>query len=167
MAYRRRVAGLRQVHPTFYMARGCSVSRDLVALEYSFLNIGCILGPRVRLGRYAMLGPYVAIVGNDHVTSKPGVPIIFSGRPDPLPTIIEDDAWIGFGAVIMAGVQIGRGAIIGAGSVVTKSVPSYEIHAGVPAKKIGERFTDREDRLRHDSLLDGPAVAGRYCASID
>ncbi|MGC3973859.1 MAG: DapH/DapD/GlmU-related protein [Nitrospira sp.] len=80
--------------------------------------------------------------------------------------MIEDDAWIGFGAVIMAGVQIGRGAIIGAGSVVTKSVPAYEIHAGVPAKKIGERFTDREDRLRHDAILDGPAIGGQYCAFI-
>ena len=167
MAYRRRVSGLTQVHSTFYMARGCSVSRDLVALEYSFLNIGCILGPKVQLGRYVMLGPYVAIIGNDHVTSKPGVPIIFSGRPAPLLTVIEDDAWVGFGAIIIAGVRIGRGAIIGAGSVVTKSVPSYEIHAGVPAKKIVERFTDRADRLRHDAILDGPAVDGRYCGFID
>lgn len=167
MTYRRRVSGLTQVHPTFYMARGCSVSRDLVALEYSFLNIGCILGPKVQLGRYVMLGPYVAIIGNDHVTSKPGVPIIFSGRPSFLPTVIEDDAWVGFGAIIMAGVRIGRGAIIGAGSVVTKSVPPYEIHAGVPAKKIGERFTDRADRLRHDAVLDGPTVGGRYCAFIE
>ena len=67
----------------------------------------------------------------------------------------------------MAGVRIGRGAIIGAGSVVTKSVPPYEIHAGVPAKKIGERFTDRADRLRHDAVLDGPTVGGRYCALIE
>ncbi len=130
-------------------------------------NIGCILGPRVQLGRYVMFGPYVAIVGNDHVTSVPGVPIIFSGRPAPLPTVIEDDAWVGFGAIIMAGVRIGRGAIVGAGSVVTKDVPPYEVHAGVPAKKIRDRFEDEAELRRHDSMLDGPIYTGRYCAPLD
>jgi len=148
------------------MARSCLVVSDLVAHEYSFLNIGCILGPKVELGRYVMLGPYVSIVGNDHVISKPGVPIIFSGRPHQKETVIEDDAWIGFGAIIMAGVRIGRGAIIGAGAVVTKSVPPYEIHAGVPAQKIGERFMTQADRLRHDAMLDAPVVVGRFCSPI-
>ena len=74
---------------------------------------------------------------------------------------------MGFGAIIMAGVQIGRGAIIGAGSVVTKNVPSYEIHAGVPAKKVGERFTDEADRLQHNAMLDGPMVDGQYCPPLE
>jgi acetyltransferase-like isoleucine patch superfamily enzyme len=148
------------------MARGCLVSRDLIAHEYSFLNIGCIIGPKVELGRYVMLGPYVSIVGNDHVTSKPGVPIIFSGRPPLKGTVIEDDAWVGFGATILAGVRIGRGAIIGAGSVVTKNVPPYEVHAGVPANKIGERFATEGDRLRHDAMLGSPVVVGHYCPPI-
>src|ERR1041385_5691174 len=47
MAYRRWRFGLKHVHSTFYMARGCLVTSDLVAHEYSFLNIGCILGPKV------------------------------------------------------------------------------------------------------------------------
>jgi acetyltransferase-like isoleucine patch superfamily enzyme len=53
--------------------------------------------------------------------------------------ILEDDVWIGTGCVILKGVKIHNGGVIGAGSVVTKSVPAYEIWAGVPAKKIGER----------------------------
>ena len=142
------------------------MSRDLVAHEYSFINMGCVLGPKVELGRYVMLGPYVSVVGNDHVTSKAGVPIIFSGRPPQKQTFVEDDAWIGFGTIIVAGVRIGRGAIVGAGSVVTKDVPPYEIHAGVPAKKIGERFANETQRLKHDAMLDGPIVAGQYCSSI-
>ena len=55
MTYRRWRFGLDNVHHTFYMARGCRVSSDLAAHEYSFVNIGCILGPKVELGRYAML----------------------------------------------------------------------------------------------------------------
>ena len=82
MTYRRWRFGLDNVHPTFYMARGCRVSSDLTAHEYSFVNIGCILGPKVELGRYAMLAPYVTIVGGDHVHDIPGKPIIFSGRPE-------------------------------------------------------------------------------------
>ena len=166
MAYRRWRFGLKHVHSTFYMARGCMVTSDLVAHEYSFLNIGCVLGCKVELGRYVMLAPSVAVVGKDHVTSKPGVPIIFSGRPILKPTVIEDDAWVGFGAIIMAGVKIGRGAIVGAGSVVTKDIPAYEIYAGVPARKIGERFADPGDRARHDEMLDGPVTEGQYCPSV-
>lgn len=54
--------------------------------------------------------------------------------------VIEDDVWIGFGSIILSGVHIGRGAIVAAGSVVTKDVPSYSIVGGVPAKIIRYRF---------------------------
>lgn len=52
---------------------------------------------------------------------------------------IGDDVWIGCNAVILKGVEIGNGAVVAAGSVVTKSVPCCEIWGGVPAKKIGHR----------------------------
>ncbi|MDN3688872.1 acyltransferase [Cyclobacterium jeungdonense] len=55
------------------------------------------------------------------------------------PIIIEEDVWIGSGSIILKGVRIGKGSVIGAGSLVNRSVPDYEIWAGLPAKKIGER----------------------------
>jgi virginiamycin A acetyltransferase len=55
--------------------------------------------------------------------------------------IIGNDVWVGINATILAGVRIGDGAVIGAGSVVTRSVPSYAIVAGVPAKIIRYRYT--------------------------
>ena len=165
MAGRRRLRGMQHVHPTFYMAGSARVAADLVAHEYSFINIRCIVGPRVTLGRYVMLAPEVVIVGGDHRIDVPGTPILFSGRP-PLPeTHLGDDAWIGFRAIIMAGVRIGRGAIVAAGAVVTKDVPAYEIHAGVPARKIGERFKEFE-RVRHDAMLQGRVVSGEYPAPL-
>jgi len=164
MAWRRLRFGLKHVHPTFYMADGAFANPDLVAKEYSFINVGCQVGAGVELGRYVMLAPHVGIVGSDHRYDVAGEPIIFAGRPPLVKTVIEDDAWIGYGAIIMQGVTIGRGAIIAAGAVVTKSVPAYEIHAGVPAKKIGERFADPADRARHDAMLDGPVVHGRLAA---
>lgn len=162
MAWRRFRYGLKHVHPTFYMVGGAEVPSDLVAKEYSFVNVGCVLGAGVELGRYVMLAPNVGIVGADHRVDVPGTPIIFAGRPALKKTVIEDDAWIGFGAIIMQGIVVGRGAIIAAGAVVTKSVPPYEIHAGIPAKKIGERFPDPEDRRKHDAMLDGPTVHGTF-----
>lgn len=55
--------------------------------------------------------------------------------------VIDDDVWIGYAATIMSGIHIGQGAIIAAGSVVTKDVPPYAIVAGIPAKVIKYRFS--------------------------
>jgi acetyltransferase-like isoleucine patch superfamily enzyme len=52
--------------------------------------------------------------------------------------VIEDDVWIGAGAIILPGVRIGRHSVIAAGSVVTKSVDAYSVYAGNPARKIKE-----------------------------
>lgn len=54
--------------------------------------------------------------------------------------IVEDDAWIGYGAAILSGVHIGQGAVVAADSIVTKDVPPYAIVGGVPAKVIKYRF---------------------------
>lgn len=56
--------------------------------------------------------------------------------------VIKDDVWIGYGTIIMSGVTIGQGAIVAAGSVVTKDIPEYAIVGGVPAKIIRYRFDD-------------------------
>lgn len=64
--------------------------------------------------------------------------------------VIGNDVWIGYGAVVMAGVTIGDGAIIGARAVVTKDVPPYTIVGGVPAKPIRKRFDDETIERRLD-----------------
>lgn len=56
--------------------------------------------------------------------------------------VVGNDVWIGYEAVIMAGVTLGDGAIIGARAIVTKDVPPYTIVGGVPAKEIRKRFSD-------------------------
>lgn len=72
--------------------------------------------------------------------------------------IIGNDVWIGYEAVVMAGVTIGDGAIIGARAVVTKDVPPYTIVGGVPARKIRRRFSDNViARLLELKWWDWPA----------
>ncbi|MDQ1805379.1 CatB-related O-acetyltransferase [Chryseobacterium sp. PTM-20240506] len=136
--------GLKNVHKTFYMGGKSEISGDLQAGEYSYIGPGCVIYPKVKIGRYTMLAPQVKIVGGDHYYKNPNKPIIFSGREAELETIIGDDAWIGYGAFISRGVKIGNGAIIAAYSVVTKDVEPYTIVGGSPAKFIKYRFTEEE-----------------------
>jgi len=76
-------------------------------------------------------------------------------------TVIGQDAWIGCGAIIKTGVHVGRGAIVAAGAVVTHDVPEYEIHAGVPAKRIGQRFSSDAERAIHSAMLEQPPRRGQ------
>lgn len=66
--------------------------------------------------------------------------------------VIGPDVWIGYGAVVLTGITIGRGAIVGAGSVVRSDVAPYDIVAGSPACTVGRRFTD-EQIARHEHAL--------------
>lgn len=81
---------------------------------------------------------------------------IFNNREknddDDLSVTTCDDTWIGCNAIILKGVTIGRGAIVGAGAVVTKDVPPYAIVDGNPAKVIRFRW-DEETIVRHEIML--------------
>lgn len=66
--------------------------------------------------------------------------------------IVEDDVWIGYRSMVMSGVVIGKGAVIAAGSVVTKDVPPYAIVGGVPAKLIRYRFSEEIRKLLEEEL---------------
>lgn len=165
-ALRRWISGLTMVAPTAYISRNCRVSRDLVAGPFCYIGPGCQVGPQVEIGAYSMLGPEVLVIGGDHLWNKPGVPMMFSGRPALQKTIIGGDVWIGARAIIRAGVRIGRGAIIGAGAVITGDVPEYEIHCGVPGRRIKDRFVDRSEREVHNAMLMKPAVCGKFCGDI-
>jgi acetyltransferase-like isoleucine patch superfamily enzyme len=161
MAYRRWKFGLQHVDNSFYMASTASVCTDLVAGPYSFINHGCLLGPKVTIGRYSMLGPQVLIAGSDHVYNSTTSPIIFAGRPERIPpTTIGDDCWIGARAIILAGVTIGDGAVVAAGSVITKDVPPYQIVGGVPARLLRMRFESDSDLEKHQAMIKGPVVHG-------
>jgi acetyltransferase-like isoleucine patch superfamily enzyme len=65
---------------------------------------------------------------------------------------IGDDVWIGYGAVVLSGITIGRGAVVAAGAVVKDNVPPYEIVAGNPSRSIGRRFTDDQIALHEQQL---------------
>ncbi|MEM6468412.1 MAG: DapH/DapD/GlmU-related protein [Planctomycetota bacterium] len=162
MRYRRIRYGYRLVSPTAYIADGCRIKPDIEMSDHSFINFECVITSKVKMGRYALLGPRVSIIGDNHRIDVPGRPIIFSGMPEPKVTIIEDDVWVGQGSTIISGVRLGRGSIVAAGSIVTKDVPPFEIHGGVPNKFIRSRFDSPDDLVRHNEMLDGPVVSGSF-----
>lgn len=153
---------LSDVHATAYIALGSDICRDLVAGEYSYIGHSAIIGPKVSIGAYSMLGPQVLCIGDDHRYDRPGVPIIFSERPELRPTIIGRDVWIGAGAIIFSGVEIGDGSIVAAGSVVTRSIPPCEIHGGVPNRKLKDRFNTEEGRKLHLQYLIQEPTMGAF-----
>lgn len=113
-----------------------------------FCNIAC----NVHFGNNILMAGKVSFVGkHDHTFDIPGKTIWQGKRGNNGTTIIEDDVWIGTGAIIMSGLKIGKGSIIAAGSIVTKNIGCCEIWGGNPAKKIKDRFneTDKQYHLNH------------------
>lgn len=95
----------------------------------------------------------------------------FEPTPTKGPIIVEDDVWIGYGSIILSGVRIGKGSVIGAGSVVSKDVPPFSIYVG--NKTIRTRFKDEKvvnflhslDYLRIAKIDD--VEAQRYISEIE
>ena len=103
------------------------------------LNADC--GGQIEIGNDVLIAPNVVVRAANHRFANRDAPIRTQGH-DAGSIHIGDDVWIGANAVILPGVTIGRGAVIGAGSVVTRDVSDYTIVAGVPARPVGTRGGD-------------------------
>jgi acetyltransferase-like isoleucine patch superfamily enzyme len=89
----------------------------------------------IHVGDNVLFGPRVQVLAVDHVFTDTTQPIMQQGITA-RGIRIEENCWIGAGAIILDGVTVGRGACIGAGAVVTKSVPPHSLAVGVPARVI-------------------------------
>lgn len=121
-------------------------------------TIYCTDAP-LTIGRKVIFGPRPTIITGNHRIDIVGKYIIDVTVNEKLPendapVVIEDDVWCGANVTILKGVTIGRGSVVAAGAVVTKSFPPYSIIGGVPAKLIKMRFTEEQIR-EHERLLYG------------
>lgn len=127
------------IHPTVIIR-----SPKLVFIgDNCFFNHNTILNGgkekgKLVIGNNVQTGPNVSIYAYNHHFSNKEIDIMSQGYDD-LDVLIEDDVWIGAHSVILPGVKIGKGSVIGAGSIVTKNIPSFSIAVGNPAKVVKNR----------------------------
>lgn len=105
----------------------------------SGIGIGASLSGTVNIGDNVMMGPYCTFYSRNHAFDRTDIPMREQGYQEEKVIVVGDDVWIGGHVIVLPGIHIGRGAIIGAGAVVTKNVPDYAIVAGNPAKIIRYR----------------------------
>lgn len=139
-----------ELHGTIYVGFG------------SYINSGAIRGT-TEIGRYCSIGRDVKIgLGShnlsslstssflEHLGNKEDAPDVCIQKSPERHLIIGNDVWIGDNTLIKKGIKIGDGAIIGAGSIVTKDVPNFAVIVGAPAKIIKYRFSNEIiDKLEH------------------
>lgn len=95
----------------------------------------------IDIGRNVGIGPGVRIISSRHAEEGIEVPILHS-RVELAAVVIEDDADLGVGSIVLPGVRVGRGVQVGAGAVVTKDLPAWSVAAGVPARVLRSRAPD-------------------------
>ena len=112
----------------------------------SGIGVNCHVPADIRIGNDVMMGPEVLIIGRNqnHKFDDINIPMRLQGYKDALPVVIEDDVWLGARVIVLPGVRIGRGAVIGAGAIVTKDVPPFGICVGNPGRIVRFRNASKE-----------------------
>lgn len=137
---------------------------DIVIGDNCYIGRNSQIEANMIIGNNVIIANNVAFVGRyDHHFQQVGTPIRFAsqirdshydwkGLNERI--VLEDDVWVGYGSIVLSGVTIKTGAIIAAGSVVTKNVDSCTVYGGNPAKKISDRFENKEDMDNHMKLIN-------------
>ena len=124
-------------------------------IEVGLYSYGCFdrwrLPPPLTVGRYCSFASTVRRAPSNHpldaITTHPAIydrsfGVVDHDSAHDLPLVVSDDVWIGHNVMILPGCgSIGRGAVIGASSVVTRDVPAYAVMVGNPARKLRDRFS--------------------------
>jgi acetyltransferase-like isoleucine patch superfamily enzyme len=150
---RMRAVRCSSVHPSSKLESGTSFYASRMD-RHSFCGYDCDIA-HADIGAFTSIANGVVIGGGRHPMEWVGMsPVFYEGRDSvrakfathrrapPERVTIGNDVWIGNSAIVLPGVQIGDGAVVGAGAVVTRPVPPYSIAAGNPARVIRMRFAD-------------------------
>jgi len=153
------------ISPGFHAGRGVV----LWAKSHLSIGVNCYIGRDsqiecdAEIGHHVIMANRVAFVGRyDHNYLQVGTPTRLANqiRDDNynwkglgLKVVVQDDVWIGYGAIILSGVTLGEGCIVASGSVVTRDVAPYTIVGGNPAKQITTRLDNDVERNLHRLAL--------------
>ena len=120
---------LKEVGKNVNIERGASYTTQCRIGDNSGIGINATLGTTY-IGKNVMMGRDVITISHNHNYQKTDIPMMEQGIDTDLPIVIDDDVWIGSRVIILPGCHIHKGAIIGAGSVVTKDVNSFDVVGG-------------------------------------
>lgn len=128
-----------------YIGRNCFFTAEggrIIIDDGARLNVNCHInaagGGTIHIGKDCMIGPNVVMRSANHKFDRVDINMVYQGHTY-ANIVIEEDVWLGTNVIVLPGVTIGKGAVIGAGSVVTKDIPNMAIAVGVPAKVIKYR----------------------------
>jgi len=123
-----------------------------------FINTDCrfACGGNITIGDHCQISARVSFETINHQL----IPVKYGKRPSKTaPIIIENNVWIGSGVILLPGVTVGQGAVVAAGAVVKKDVPSYTLVAGVPAQIIRDLDTAVSQPSKHAPQLSYQPVS--------
>ncbi len=148
-------------HVRMYAPHHIRLGNHIRIASYAHIEANCTIGD------YSGLSSRVALIGKqDHDFTTIGIPFNFATYvgsnkmkgtylQEEDEVTIEEDVWVGHQSIILTGVRVGRGTIIAAGSVVIRDTEPYSIVAGVPARKVGERFTKDQIAVHERKIAAG------------
>lgn len=143
-----------RIEPGALIRDQVTIGDNAVIMMGAVINIGAKVGSRSMIDMNAVLGARAEVGINSHV----GAGAILAGvlePPSASPVIVGDNCLIGANAVVLEGVKVGNGAIVAAGSIVTKDVPENAVVAGVPARILKYKDSDLIDKTKIlDELRD-------------
>lgn len=148
-------------HVRLYAPHHIRLGSHIRIASYVHIEANCTIGD------YSGLANRVALIGRlDHDFKTVGVPYDFGAYvgsskmrgtrlQEEDEVTIEEDVWVGHQSIILTGARIRRGTIVAAGSVIISDTEPYSIVAGVPAKKVGDRFTKEQIVVHERKIASG------------
>ncbi len=120
---------------------------EMVIGDHTWIGQGCFFHSAggISIGRAVGIGPMVKIITSAHKDDRLEIPVLHS-EIELKAVVVEDGSDIGIGSILLPGVRIGEGAIVGAGSVVTRDVEPYTVVGGVPARLLRRRAEGERSR---------------------
>ncbi len=150
----------RNVHVQ-WSTRMWSPHRHIVLGDDVGIGPFCTFQCDIEIGNKVLIAGNVAFVGSDdHRHDVIGKTMWDSGRGDARKVVVEDDVWIGHGAIILSGARIGRGSIIAAGAVIVGEVEPYSIMVPQKARPLRRRFSP-DQVIEHERLKGADLSASR------
>lgn len=150
-----------QAHSNCQIGKDCTLwPQNVYMEEHSRLqNLNNMIAwkGKLQIKKYASVSSQCIIIPGSHIPTV-GLPQFLSIthiNDEDRTIVVNEDAWVGAGCILLSHANIGRGAVIGSGSIVTKEIPPYAVAVGSPTKIIACRFT-KEQIMEHERILYPP-----------